>query len=103
MLIFYYSKLFQKYNRAIFKKHTQKSIHGGTTLKSNATIFTNILNNKATEAQKEVVLANAALAIALVKNLKYQEAVDIAKDSLETGKAKASLNNLIAVCNEYIR
>lgn len=95
--------LFQKYNRAIFKKHTSKSIYGGTTLKSNATIFTNILNNKATDAQNEVVLANAALAIALVKDCKYPIAVEMAKDSLESGKAKASLDNLIAICDEYIR
>ncbi|APY00984.1 anthranilate phosphoribosyltransferase [Lacinutrix venerupis] len=73
----------------------QADIFGGATVKEAAKIFKNIINNKGTEAQNNVVFANAGLAIATVKNISHQEGFELAKESLESGKAKASLERLI--------
>jgi anthranilate phosphoribosyltransferase len=62
-------------------------IQGGNTTLESATIFYNILTGKGTEAQKNVVQANAALAISLSKNITITDAFHVAKESLESGKA----------------
>ncbi|MDP5077402.1 MAG: anthranilate phosphoribosyltransferase, partial [Nonlabens sp.] len=68
----------------------QTDIHGGTTIEEAAHIFMNVLKNKATHAQKNVVLANAATAISIAKDSTIIDAVAIAKESLESGKALKS-------------
>ena len=45
----------------------QEDIYGGKTVEESAKIFMNILDGKATEAQSNVVCANAGLAISVVK------------------------------------
>jgi len=42
-----------------------------------------------------VVCANAGLAIATTKQISHQEGFEMAKESLASGHAKASLNKLI--------
>lgn len=76
-------------------KVKQEAIFGGNSIKDAATIFTNIINGQGTEAQNNVVCTNAGLAIATVKQVSHQEGFEIAKESLFSGKAKASLNKLI--------
>ena len=78
-------------------KHSQ--IYGGATIKEAATIFTNIISGKGTEAQNNVVLANAGLAIATSKQISHQQGFDLAKEALLSGKAKQSLEKLITVSN----
>lgn len=73
----------------------QSEIFGGTTIEEAAKIFKNIINNKGTEAQNNVVCANAGLAIATVKQISHQDGFQLAKKSLESGKAKTSLEKLI--------
>ncbi|MFV9552029.1 anthranilate phosphoribosyltransferase [Algibacter sp. PT7-4] len=73
----------------------QEAIFGGNTVKEAAHIFTNIINGKGTEAQNNVVCANAGLAIATSKQITHKEGFEIAKESLFSGKAKTSLNTLI--------
>ena len=58
-------------------------------------IFVDIISGKGTEAQNNVVCANAGLAIATSKQISHQEGFEIAKESLFSGKAKASLDRLI--------
>ncbi|WNH07813.1 anthranilate phosphoribosyltransferase [Thalassobellus suaedae] len=73
----------------------QEAIFGGNSVKEAANIFVNIISGKGTEAQSNVVCANAGLAIATTKQISHKEGFEMAKESLFSGKAKASLDKLI--------
>ena len=73
----------------------QEDIFGGSTVESSAEIFMNVIQGKGTEAQNNVVCANAGLAIATVKQISHKEGFELAKESLLSGKAKQSLDTLI--------
>jgi anthranilate phosphoribosyltransferase len=73
----------------------QTEIYGGNSIESSAKIFINVLNGTGTDAQNNVVCANAALAIATVNNLPMIEAFQLAKESLLNGKAKQSFKTLV--------
>ncbi|WP_046743561.1 anthranilate phosphoribosyltransferase [Kordia zhangzhouensis] len=75
-------------------QHTQADIYGGDSIASAAKIFTNILEGNGTEPQNNVVCANAAMAIATVNNLEAKEGFEIAKESLQSGKALHVLKKL---------
>ncbi|MBG6062591.1 anthranilate phosphoribosyltransferase [Flavobacterium sp. CG_9.1] len=72
----------------------QSEIEGGTTIEDSAQIFMNIISGKGTEAQNNVVCANAAMAIATVTKCSPLEGFQIAKESLLSGKGLLSLNKL---------
>ncbi|GAA3610378.1 anthranilate phosphoribosyltransferase [Flavivirga amylovorans] len=74
---------------------TQESIFGGNTVEDAARIFINVIQGKGTEPQNNVVCANAGLAIATTKQISHKEGFEQAKESLLSGKAKASLDTLI--------
>ena len=74
---------------------SQSDIFGGETVKSSAKIFLNVIKGKGTEAQNNVVCANAGLAIATVNKIDHKQGFELAKESLLSGKAKASLDALI--------
>ncbi len=76
------------------KQLLQSEIEGGKTIEESATMFTNIISGKGTEAQNNVVCANAAMAIATVNGSSPLESFELAKDSLLSGKALAALNKL---------
>jgi len=77
------------------KTISQEEIKGGLTVKDSAKIFMNILNGNGTDAQTNVVCANAGLAIATVKNISHQDGFALAKRSLKDKKALKSFNRLI--------
>lgn len=77
------------------KKLTLEQISGGNTIEEAATIFKNVLENKATNAQKSVVIANAATAISVAKELPLLMAVEKATESLESGEALKCFNTLL--------
>jgi len=74
-----------------------EEIFGGKTVADSAKIFTNVLENKGTEAQKNVVCANAALAISVVNKCSLSEGFEAAKVSLESSKALETLKKLQAI------
>ncbi|TGV01247.1 anthranilate phosphoribosyltransferase [Flavivirga rizhaonensis] len=74
---------------------SQESIFGGNTVEDAAKIFMNVIQGKGTEPQNNVVCANAGLAIATTKQISHKEGFEQAKESLLSGKAKASLDTLI--------
>ena len=76
-------------------KINQEAIFGGDTVKDAANIFVDIISGKGTEAQNNVVCANAGLAIATTKQISHQEGFEMAKESLFSGKGKMSLDKLI--------
>jgi anthranilate phosphoribosyltransferase len=77
------------------KQINQSEIFGGDTVESSAKIFKKIISGQGTDAQNNVVCANAGLAIATVNNISHKSGFDLAKQSLESGKAKESLEKLI--------
>ncbi len=72
----------------------QSEIEGGKTIEESAQIFTNIISAKGTEAQNNVVCANAAMAIATVTKCTPLEGFELAKESLLSGKGLKSLKTL---------
>jgi len=81
-----------------FEALTQSSISGGSTVEEAGKIFVNILEGKGSAQQNNVVYANAGLAIHCAnKNLSLEESIALAKESLDSGKALQSLQNLLAV------
>lgn len=73
----------------------QQDIHGGNTIDSSAKIFMHILQGQGTDAQNNVVCANAALAISTVNNTSIVDSFHLAKDTLLSGQALNSFNALI--------
>lgn len=74
-----------------------ETLHGGTTIDSNAKIFLDIIRGNGTDAQNSVVLANAALAIALHEENSYPAALQMAKNSLLNGNAQKCFESLLAI------
>jgi anthranilate phosphoribosyltransferase len=72
----------------------QSDIYGGGTLEESARILLNVLKNEATEAQTNVVLANAGLALSIAKDISIEEGIAQAKESLLSGKAYLCLKKL---------
>ncbi|MCF6296477.1 MAG: anthranilate phosphoribosyltransferase [Flavobacteriaceae bacterium] len=71
------------------KTINKKDIYGGRTVEASASIFMDILNGKGTEAQNNVVCANAGLAISVSKKISHIEGFLLAKEALES---KSALN-----------
>ena len=74
-----------------------EAIFGGNTVEASASIFMSVIKGKGTEAQNNVVCANAGLAIATAKQTTHQEGFQLAKESLLSGKAKQQLETLIEI------
>ncbi|MGB0778184.1 MAG: anthranilate phosphoribosyltransferase [Flavobacteriaceae bacterium] len=73
-----------------------EAIFGGDSVEEAAKIFVKILKGEGTQAQNDVVLTNAALALQTVnKTLGFAEAFDQAKESLMSGTAQKTLDKLI--------
>ena len=70
-----------------FNKINPDEIKGGESIKDSASIFTKILENKATKSQTYVVLANSAIAIQTITNKTIDECLSIAKQSIDSGSA----------------
>jgi anthranilate phosphoribosyltransferase len=82
------------------KALSQKEIKGGLTVKDSAKVFMDILNGNGTDAQNNVVCANAGLAIATVNNISHQEGFALAEKSLKDKKALRSFTKLIELSNK---
>jgi anthranilate phosphoribosyltransferase len=77
---------------------SQEDIYGGDTVAEAASIFMKILNGKGTWAQNAVVLANAAMALYTTGDFtNYEESYQMAVESLESGKAFQTFQQLIAL------
>ncbi len=79
-----------------FPKLQPVEILGGTTVEEAANVFMNVLTNCGTQAQENVVVANAALALqCLGKEEKMEDAIVAAKESLKSGKALQSFKKMV--------
>ena len=82
------------------KKAPFEAILGGDAV-VNATILMNVLTNKATDAQRDMVLINAGYAlIAEGMARDIQEGLEIARDGLLSGKAADKIAQIITVSSK---
>ncbi|MBR1790417.1 MAG: anthranilate phosphoribosyltransferase [Bacteroidaceae bacterium] len=73
-----------------------EDIYGGQTISEAKAIFDNVLQGSATEAQKSVVIANAACGISVIdRNLSIDESIGLARQSLESGRALATFRRFL--------
>ena len=73
-------------------------IYGGKTAAESHKIFDAVLENTASDAQKSVVLANAACGISIInRNLSVEESLAIARESLESGKALKAFKKFVEI------
>lgn len=75
-----------------------QELEGGATVAEAKEIFDSILENRSSEAQKNVVLANSAFAISIVDPQKsLSDALALARESLESGRALQTLEKFIDI------
>ncbi len=78
-------------------QQTAESLAGGRTLDESARLFLDVLDNRGTMAQNQAVLANSAMALLTAGKANTREdAVGMARESLESGRAKKAFDTLIA-------
>lgn len=83
-----------------FKLAPKEAIVGGDA-KFNADITKNILSNNITGAQLDIVLINTAAALIVDEKARdFKDGIEIARDVISSGKAKAKLEELIGVSNK---
>ncbi|MBK5720428.1 anthranilate phosphoribosyltransferase [Dysgonomonas sp. Marseille-P4677] len=79
-----------------FERYTEKELYGGSTPEDASKIFDNVINNMATPAQKNAVIANAATAIQTINlNISFEDAVAEARESLDSGKTKETFRKFL--------
>ncbi|WP_282051020.1 anthranilate phosphoribosyltransferase [Maribacter aquivivus] len=76
------------------KQIKQSEIVGGDSIDTSAQIFLNVLQGRGTEAQNNVVCANAGIAIATVEDLTPLQGFEKAKESLLSGKGLVALKKI---------
>ncbi len=75
-----------------------KDIYGGKTAEDAVRIFDAVLEGTATEAQKSVILANAACGLSVLdRNLSVEDSIAICRESLDSGKALSAFKRFLAV------
>jgi anthranilate phosphoribosyltransferase len=73
-----------------------QELYGGETAEEAATTLLNVLQDKATPAQKAVVTANAGLAIQVIRpEQSLEDCLAEARESIESGRAYEKLQQLV--------
>lgn len=81
-----------------FKYVRQSDIYGGDTQEEARRIFDSVLENTSTEAQKNVVIANAACGISIMEDgMTMADTIEIARDSIESGKALEAFRKFLDI------
>ncbi|NVO85620.1 anthranilate phosphoribosyltransferase [Hymenobacter terrestris] len=76
-----------------------EELAGGQTANESARLFVDVLEGRATRAQRDVVTANAALAITCREpDFSFAEALAAAQESLDSGRARKALTLLTESC-----
>ena len=75
-----------------------KDIYGGSTADESRRIFDAVLEGTASEAQKSVVLANAACGVSIMdRNLSVGESIALCRESLESGRALVAFKTFLDI------
>lgn len=81
-----------------FERCTELDLDGGTTPEDAARIFDNVINNTATSAQKNAVIANAATAIQTIDPLlSFSDAIAQARETIESGRLKETFSKFLTL------
>jgi len=81
-----------------FEEVKEGDLSGGNTIKEAADIFDNVLNNTATKAQKNAVIANSAVAInTICKEKTLKDCIEQAKESIESGNAMSNFKKFVKI------
>lgn len=84
-----------------FERVQPDDIRGGKTIEESGRIFLSVLENRATSAQKSVVIANSALAIKCIDPARsFTDCAGIATEALISGKASDVFKKLIQMQNK---
>ena len=101
------TKVFSKKSERLIKSRDfglnrvkETDISGGKSIESSAKIFMDIIQNKGTKAQHDVVCANAGTAISTTLNLSIKEGFEKAMESLKSGNAFKSFKKLKKISQE---
>ncbi|UPL50427.1 anthranilate phosphoribosyltransferase [Hymenobacter sublimis] len=79
-----------------------EELAGGKSAAESARLFVDVLEGRATRAQRDVVTANAALAIrCLEPTFSFAEALAAAQESLDSGRARTALRKLVAATHSH--
>ncbi len=93
-----YEKIFSPSDLG-FKIAQPDELQGGATEQEAKEIFDAVLENRALEAQKNIVLANAAFGIQVMENGKksIEECIDIDSESIDSGAALSTFKKFVAL------
>ena len=76
----------------------QSEIYGGETEADAMKVFDRVLEGTATEAQKSVIVANAACGISVMdRNKTIEETIEIAREMLDSGKALKTFQKFVEI------
>lgn len=76
----------------------QEDIYGGNTAEEACKIFDSVLQGTATEAQTNVILANAACGISVLdRNLSIEDSLAMARESILSGRAYECLSKFVEI------
>jgi len=74
----------------------EHELSGGETPEDAAKIFDDVINNTATKAQKNAVIANSAIAIQTINpNLSLEECISQARESIDSGRLKETFKHFL--------
>lgn len=74
-----------------------EDIYGGNTAQEAMAIFDSVLQGTSTEAQRNVVIANAACGISVINpDISISDSVEMARESLSSGKALDTFKRFVA-------
>ena len=93
-----YEKIFSPSDLG-FRIAKPDELKGGATELEAKEIFDAVIENRALEAQKNIVLANAAFGIQVMENGKksIEECIDIARESIDSGAALSTFKKFVAL------
>jgi len=81
-----------------FDRLQQSDLSGGETIEDAAAIFMNVLDNKASIAQRNAVIVNSAVAIQTRNPIKpFEQCKAEAAESLESGSAKRAFEKFVEI------
>lgn len=92
----HYERIFKPQDLG-FEIAKPEEVRGGATEEEAKEIFDAVLENRALPAQKNIVLANAAFGIQVMEKGKksIEECVEIARESIDSGKALAIFKKFV--------
>ncbi len=79
-----------------FRRCSEAELSGGDSVDDAAKIFDDVMNNRATEAQTNAIVANSAFALSIrCPERTIEECIAMARESIESGSALAAFRSFV--------